>query len=68
MSPTTISPATRARRAVAVLLTRAAPCDPVPGASGGTAAGAATGPHQGTMTKSAPTRWGTAEANKETTA
>ncbi|MDX3078069.1 hypothetical protein ACIP98_17220 [Streptomyces sp. NPDC088354] len=60
-------PATRARRAVAVLLTRAAPCDTAPG-TGATTAHTATEPHQGTMTKSAPTRWTTAEATKETTA
>ncbi|MEU6342591.1 hypothetical protein ABZ883_16810 [Streptomyces sp. NPDC046977] len=65
MSPTTLSPATRARRAVAVLLTRAAPCDTVSGA--GTTRPAAA-PHEATITKSAPTGWATAEAKKETTA
>ncbi|MFF3564326.1 hypothetical protein ACFYXS_30205 [Streptomyces sp. NPDC002574] len=71
MSPTTISPATRARRAVAVLLTRAVPCDTAPGTGGATTAHTATDPypgHPGTTTKSAPTRWATAEATKETTA
>lgn len=70
MTPTTLSPATRARRAVAVLLTRAVPCDAARGAVA-TTAHAATEPypgHPGTTSKSAPTRWVTAEAKKETTA
>ncbi|MFJ4847875.1 MULTISPECIES: hypothetical protein [unclassified Streptomyces] len=65
MTPTTLSPATRARRAVAVLLTRAAPCGAGPGAG---PARPAAEPHEATITKSAPTGWATAEAKKETTA
>ncbi|MGW3241197.1 hypothetical protein [Streptomyces sp. NPDC001070] len=56
-------PAARARRAVAVLLTRATPCD-----TGAEARGTApaAGRHTDITAKAAPLRWAGAEADKET--
>jgi len=55
--------AARARRAVAVLLTRAAPCDTV----GAHPTAPATGPYPVITAKAAPLRWAGAAADKETT-
>ncbi|MET9878126.1 hypothetical protein [Actinacidiphila glaucinigra] len=57
-------PAARARRAVAELLTRAAPCDAGADAYG---PAAVTGPHTDITAKAAPLRCVGPEADKETT-